>query len=121
MQLRAHPFLFFPASEEVPCAARPLGELMPAREVSLPAGDTVLHEQTLERATVGRAQAAPLAPAVIPAPQVGAWGIPTPEIATPGRAREERTALQDLPARCQGWALNIQQHFLFPSCNTGLG
>lgn len=71
-----------------------------ARAVHLSAEDTVVHEQILERVTVVRAQAAALAPSLIPLPPTGAWGIHTPHTKMLGRAWEEnngeQAALQDL-------------------------
>ena len=72
-----------------------------AREVRLSAGDTIVCELTLERVTVGRAQAAALAPSLISVLPTGAWGNPTPDTETLRKAREEHnkehTDLQDLP------------------------
>lgn len=91
MQLRAHPFFFFsargglcsPRAKQSPAVRRAHGP----REVRLSAGDTVVRELTLERLTVGRAQAVALAPSLIPVLPTSAWGIHPPDIKTLGRAQ----------------------------------
>lgn len=86
----------FPSTKQGPALWRPHS----AGAVCLSAGDTVEHEQTLERVTTGRAQATVLAPSLIPELAISAQGIHTPDIKMLGRAREghngEQTALQDL-------------------------